>query len=112
MSENTKVDDRINKCISCNSSNLSFYNTNKILDLPIYVCNNCKLHVLGTSQNELDTKLNHYYDSNFWEQTNSRIKLDDDFSDGYSKGRIRLWQSQFKYCKTILKKKYKNFRNW
>lgn len=107
LSENTEVNDRIKKCISCDSSNFSFYKNHKVFNLPIYICNNCKLYVLGTLQDELDTKLNHYYDSEFWEKTNSQIKLDDNFSDDYSKGRIRIWQSQFKYCKTIIKKNIK-----
>jgi len=93
---------RISKCISCNSSDFEYYNENFTLKLPMYICKNCKLYVTGTSQKELDKKIEYFYDEDFW-QTDHEELLESDFSDPYSSGRIRLWRSQKKYCKEILK---------
>ena len=58
--------DRINKCISCDSTNFNYYDEHLTLKLPIYICENCQLNVLGTSQKELDEKIEHFYDEDFW----------------------------------------------
>ena len=95
------INDRIDKCISCDSSNFNYYDENLTLKLPIYICKNCQLHVLGTSQKELDVKIEHFYDEEFW-KNNDDEPLKSNFTDQYSIGRIRLWRSQIKYCKEIL----------
>ena len=95
------INDRIDKCISCDSSNFNYYDENLTLKLPIYICKNCQLHVLGTSQKELDEKIEHFYDEEFW-KNNDDEPLKSNFTDQYSIGRIRLWRSQIKYCKEIL----------
>ena len=92
---------RICKCISCNSTDFNYYDEHLTLKLPIYICKNCQLHVIGTSQKELDEKIENFYDEDFWKSDQDKI-LESDFSDSYSLGRIRLWKSQIKYCKEIL----------
>ena len=93
--------DRTDKCISCGGSDLNYYDEHLTLKVPIYICKNCKLNIIGTSQKELDEKIEHYYDEEFW-KTNHKKILKSDFTDSYSNGRIRLWKSQIKYCKEIL----------
>ena len=93
--------DRINKCISCDSTNFNYYDEHLTLKLPIYICENCQLNVLGTSQKELDEKIEHFYDEDFWKKDHENT-LKSNFSDKYSSGRIRLWRSQTKYCKDYL----------
>jgi len=100
--DNNSENNRINKCISCNSSNFEYYNENFTLKLPMYICKNCKLYVTGASQKELDEKLEHYYDEDFW-KTVRKETLKSDFTDSHSIGIIRIWRSQKKYCKEILK---------
>ena len=95
------INDRINKCISCDSSNFNYYDQHLIFKLPIYVCKNCQLNVIGTSQKELDEKIEHFYDEDFWKKDHNET-LKSNFTDSYSSGRIRLWRSQTKYCKEIL----------
>jgi 2-polyprenyl-3-methyl-5-hydroxy-6-metoxy-1,4-benzoquinol methylase len=95
------INDRIDKCISCNSSNFNYYDEHLTLKLPIYICKNCQLNVLGTSQKELDEKIEHFYDEEFWKNQHDE-QLKSNFKDKYSIGRIRLWRSQIKYCKEIL----------
>lgn len=95
-------DNRINKCISCDFSDFDYYNENLTLKLPMYVCKNCKLYVTGTSQKEIDEKIKHLYDEDFW-KTDLKEVLESNFTDPNSRGRIRLWRSQKKYCKEILK---------
>ena len=53
MDTNSK-NDRISKCISCDSSNFNYYGENTTLKLPIHICQNCKLYVTGKSQKEID----------------------------------------------------------
>ncbi len=94
-------DSRISKCISCNSSDFDYYNENFTLKLPMYICKNCKLYVTGVSQKEIDEKIEHLYDEDFW-KTDLEELLESDFTDTYSIGRIKIWRSQEKYCKEIL----------
>ena len=98
--------DRITKCISCDSSDFNYYGENSTLNLPIYICQNCKLYVTGKSQKEIDQIIEHYYDKDFW-KTDLEQSLKQDFTDSYSIGRIRLWKSQKKYCNEILNKSKK-----
>ena len=93
--------DRIIKCISCDSSNFNYYAHNFTLKLPMYICQNCKLYVTGKSQKEIDKVIQHYYDKNFWKDDLENL-LESNFTDSYSIGRIRLWKSQKKYCNDIL----------
>ena len=48
------MNNRLEKCISCDHSDFKFYADNVSLKLPIFICQNCKLYVTGKSQNELD----------------------------------------------------------
>ena len=100
--DNNFGNNRISKCISCDSSDFDYYNENFTLKLPMYICKNCKLYVTGVSQKELDEKIEHYYDEDFWKKDQKEI-LESDFTDSLSIGRIRIWRSQKKYCKEILK---------
>ena len=100
--DNNFGNNRISKCISCDSSDFDYYNENFTLKLSMYICKNCKLYVTGASQKEIDEKIEHLYDEDFW-KTDHEEMLESDFSDSYSSGRIRLWRSQKKYCKEILK---------
>jgi len=97
------MDNRIEKCISCNNSNFKYYADNEVLKLPIYICQNCKLYITGKSQNELDAILSTYYESDFWD-INRKNGMNDEHTDNYSQGRVRLWKSQFKYLNSFLKK--------
>ena len=93
--------DRIIKCISCDSSNFNYYADNFTLKLPMYICQNCKLYVTGKSQKEIDKLIQNYYDKDFWDDHLENL-LKSDFTDSYSIGRIRIWKSQKKYCNEIL----------
>jgi len=94
--------DRISSSISCGGTNFKFYSHNKSLDLPMYICQTCHLYVTGESSTETEAKISNYYDGEFWD--NARKEgLNDDYSDSYSRGRVRLWSSQFKYCKKYIK---------
>ena len=93
-------DNRIGKCISCNSTDFDYYNQNFTLKLPIHICKNSKLYVTGISQKEIDKKLDHFYDEDFWKKDLEKLKSD--FTDSYSIGRIKIWRSQKKYCEEIL----------
>jgi 2-polyprenyl-3-methyl-5-hydroxy-6-metoxy-1,4-benzoquinol methylase len=93
--------DRIIKCISCDFSNFNYYADNFTLKLPMYICQNCKLYVTGKSQKEIDKVIQHYYDKDFWNDDLKNL-LESNFTDSYSIGRIRIWNSQKKYCNEIL----------
>jgi len=99
------LDDRITKCISCEGKNLKYYAENKTLKLPIYICQDCQLHTTGTSQKQLESVLENFYEEDFWDITRDS-GLNDSHSDAYSIGRKRLFTSQFKYIKKFLKKDF------
>lgn len=101
-----KLDNRIEKCISCGNSNFKYYLDNMVLQLPMYICQNCKLYITGNSQQELDALLSTYYESDFWD-VNRKKGMNDEHTDDYSRARTRLWQSQFKYLKNFFSKKSK-----
>jgi len=96
------LDDRIQKCLSCDGQNLKYYAENKTLKLPIYICQDCKLHTTGTSQKQLESILENFYDEEFWDKSRDS-GLNDSHSDAYSVGRKRLFTSQLKYIKKFLK---------
>lgn len=100
------MDNRIKKCISCGDSNFKYYADNLLLKLPMYICQNCKLYVTGNSQQELDHLISTYYEKDFWDLDRKR-GMNDEHTDDYSKGRIRLWHSQYKYLKSFFSVKSK-----
>ena len=100
------MENRIEKCIACENRNFKYYADNVILRLPIYICQNCNLHVTGTSQIELDAVLSNYYKGDYWNVVREQ-GMNIEHTDSYSKGRIRIWTSQFKYVKKFISKKSK-----
>ena len=95
------MSDRILQCISCGSTNFKYYAENKTLKVPIYICQNCKLHVTSESQKQLDDILKKFYENDFWDMERNE-GLDDSHNDTYSVGRKRLFLSQIKYVKKFL----------
>ena len=95
------MNNRLEKCISCDHSDFKFYADNVFLKLPIFICQNCKLYVTGKSQNELDSILLTYYEKDFWDIHRNMTNRND--PDNYSHGRKKLWRSQFRYLKKYLK---------
>lgn len=100
------MDNRIKECISCGNSNIKYYADNLLLKLPMYICQNCKLYITGNSQQELDELISTYYEKDFWDLDRKR-GLNDEHTDDYSKGRARLWNSQYKYLKNYFSIKSK-----
>jgi hypothetical protein len=94
--------DRISKCISCESTDIQYYADNITLKIPIYICQNCKLHITGKSQKELNEILKNFYKNEFWDKTRDS-GLTDLHDDPYSIGRKKLFLSQFKYMQNFLK---------
>ena len=100
------MSDRISQCISCGSTNFKYYAENKTLKVPIHICQNCKLHVAGESQKQLDDILKKFYEKDYWDITRNE-GLDDSHSNHYSVGRKRIFLSQIKYVKKFLTKNSK-----
>ncbi len=100
------MSDRISQCISCGSKNFKYYAENKTLKVPIYICQNCKLHVTGESQKQLDDILKKFYENDFWDIARSE-GMNDSHNDEYSVGRKRLFLSQIKYVEKFLTKNSK-----
>lgn len=98
--------DRINECISCGSKDFIFYANNTTLNLPIYICKKCRLYVTGLSKLEIEKKVLELYKRDFWDEVREK-ELSYDFLDNYSRGRIRLWKSQFKYVSKMIFKNHK-----
>ena len=100
------MSNRISQCISCGGTNFKYYAENKTLKVPIHICQNCKLHVAGESQKQLDDILKKFYENDFWDMERNK-GLDDSHSDQYSVGRKRIFLSQIKYVKKFLTKNSK-----
>lgn len=98
------MNDRIHKCISCSNSHFKYYTENVSLNLPMYICQNCNLYITGKSQKELDTILLNYYKEDFYNKKRELGLFNDEHNDRYSRGRIRVWNSQFNYLKEFLLK--------
>ena len=96
------MDNKIIECPSCGNNKLKYYSENTVLELPIYTCPECLLHITGKSFEEFDKSIENYYDKSFWDESRNKDLILDNFSDSYSKGRIRNWLSQYKYCKQHL----------
>ena len=100
------MSNRISQCISCGSTNFKYYAENKTLKVPIHICQNCKLHVSGESQKQLDDILKKFYEKDYWDIARNE-GLDDSHSNHYSVGRKRIFLSQIKYVKKFLTKNSK-----
>ena len=100
------MSNRISQCISCGSTNFKYYAENKTLKVPIHICQNCKLHVAGESQKQLDDILKKFYEKDYWDIARNE-GLDDSHSNHYSVGRKRIFLSQIKYVKKFLTKNSK-----
>ena len=100
------MSNRISQCISCGGTNFKYYAENKTLKVPIHICQNCKLHVAGESQKQLDDILKKFYEKDYWDITRNE-GLDDSHSNHYSVGRKRMFLSQIKYVKKFLTKNSK-----
>ena len=100
------MSNRISQCISCGGTNFKYYAENKTLKVPIHICQNCKLHVAGESQKQLDDILKKFYEKDYWDITRNE-GLDDSHSNHYSVGRKRIFLSQIKYVKKFLTKNSK-----
>ena len=100
------MSNRISQCISCGGTNFKYYAENKTLKVPIHICQNCKLHVSGESQKQLDDILKKFYEKDFWDMERNE-GLDDSHSNHYSVGRKRIFLSQIKYVKKFLTKNSK-----
>ncbi len=84
------MSDRVSQCISCGSTNFKYYTENKTLKVPIHICQNCKLHVAGESQKQLDDILKKLYENNFWDMERNE-GLNDSHTDTYSVSLKRLF---------------------
>lgn len=100
------MSDRISKCISCDKSDFKYYAENETLKVPIFICQNCKLHVACESQKKLNEILNNFYESTFWDSIREK-GLNNSYQDSYSLGRKRLFSSQIKYLQNYLTKNSK-----
>lgn len=98
--------DRINECISCGNKDFIFYANNTTLNLPMYICKKCRLYVTGISKLEIQKKVLDLYKKDFWDERRKKY-LSYSFEDNYSRGRMRLWKSQFNYVSKTIKKNHK-----
>jgi len=93
------------KCISCNNSELKKYSDTSYLNLPIYCCKKCGLCVTGESEDVARQAISEIYTGKYWDERNSEISIQTDYSDVDSQGKKRNWLSQISYCSNFLKDK-------
>jgi|CXWL01.1.fsa_nt_gi 2-polyprenyl-3-methyl-5-hydroxy-6-metoxy-1,4-benzoquinol methylase len=88
-------------CISCGNILVPF-SENSCMGLPVYMCNECKLFVTGTSESEVREKANLLYKKEYWNKLKSEESLVTNFTNVDSQGKRRQWMSQYAYSKEHL----------
>ncbi|TAK16884.1 MAG: class I SAM-dependent methyltransferase [Nitrosarchaeum sp.] len=88
-------------CIACENTLVQF-SENSYMELPVYVCKECKLFVTGTSESEVREKANLLYKKEYWNGLKSEESLTSDFTNIDSQGKRRLWISQYAYSKEYM----------
>lgn len=91
-------------CIACANSLVQF-SENSYMELPVYMCKECKLFVTGTSEAEVREKANLLYKKEYWNGLKSEESLTSDFTNIDSQGKRRQWTSQYAYSKEYMGKR-------
>ena len=96
------------KCIACYNPSLEIYSNNSFLGIPILKCKNCNLLITGKSEEEIESALKRFYESETIEfNKENKEKVENDFENSSGTYAKNLWCSHFQYCRKYIK----NFKN-
>ena len=89
------------KCIICDEI-LDIFTKESYLDLPVNYCKNCNLYINGNSKEEVNEKVSNMYKESYWNERNSEMSINSEYTDVDSQGKRRNWVSQFSYTKPYI----------
>ena len=95
------------KCLICLKEDLENYCDNSFLNLPVFYCKSCFVHVSGNSEDMMRNNCKEIYQKKFWGNNNlwdAKKIIENDYQDNDSKSKKRTWKSQYAYCKEFLDK--------
>ena len=82
----------------CNGILEKYSNTSN-LDLPVNFCKDCNVYINGDTKEQVVEKVSNLYKGEYWNDRNSEISINSEFTDEDSQGKRRNWVSQFSYTK-------------
>ena len=85
-------------CMICNS-NVELFSENSYLKLKVYVCKKCDFYICGENIDERNEKVSDLYNKKYWDERNSEISINSNYTDVDSEGKRRNWVSQYAYSK-------------
>ena len=88
-------------CIICDGV-LEEYSKTSNLNLVVNYCKKCNFYINGNTKGEVLDKISSLYKEDYWNERNSEISINSDYSDIDSQGKKRNWISQFLYTKKYI----------
>jgi len=85
-------------CIICDGV-LEEYSKTSNLNLVVNYCKKCDFYINGNAKEEVLDKISSLYKEDYWNERNSEISINSDYTDIDSQGKKRNWISQFLYTK-------------
>jgi len=89
------------KCILCDKS-LKITLNSSFLNLPVYFCGDCNIHMNGDSIQQKTEKVSDMYKKDFWDKNNAEVEINSDHTDKNSEGKKRDLISQYLYTKKFI----------
>ena len=88
-------------CIICDGV-LEEYSKTSNLNLVVNYCKKCNFYINGNTKEEVLDKISSLYKKDYWNERNSEISINSDYTDIDSQGKKRNWISQFLYTKKYI----------
>tara|TARA_B100001540_G_scaffold247448_1_gene222857 strand:- start:811 stop:1641 length:831 start_codon:yes stop_codon:yes gene_type:complete len=88
-------------CIICDSV-LEEYSKISNLNLIVNYCKECNFYTNGNTKEEVLDRISSLYKENYWNERNSEVSINSDYTDIDSQGKRRNWISQFSYTKKYI----------
>ena len=88
-------------CIICDGV-LEEYSKTSNLNLVVNYCKKCNFYINGNTKGEVLDKISSLYKKDYWNERNSEISINSDYTDIDSQGKKRNWISQFLYTKKYI----------
>ena len=87
------------KCICCGNLKFKQFSSNSYIGLPVFQCQNCKLLISGNDEMKMNEKVKQVYEKEYWDEQDSEMAINSNYSDHRSLILKKRWISQINYCK-------------
>lgn len=85
-------------CIICDGV-LEDYSKTSNLNLEVNYCKKCNFYITGNTKKEILDKISSLYKKDYWNERNSELSINSNYTDTDSQGKRRNWTSQFLYTR-------------